>query len=242
MSGVQLRMFNPLASQWHAMRLMMSDSVLVLLLLIGVLYYAHWTGFASLSFSYLLQRGSSPQEALLPVLAGACAEMAGACAGTMFGHLASTMDLFIVGNVSYVLAYMAMGPLFEVIGGAVAPYLAWILFGLGASQFFPSMQALISNHVPEEHQAKCQSAVFCASSLGGIVGPLFWNFWLFDASTEERYAEVRPILGSLAVSMVCVVLAFWMRREEALGNERRSAAATCLLAGGGSGPSGAAQY
>jgi len=202
-SGIRLHMFNPLQSQFHALSLMFHDKTLIMLMVVGFLMYVHVSGTMTMAFSYLMQHGFSQEEAALPTLLSGGIQILSASLRARYE--AGVMNCFIAANVAWFLGYSALGLLVPCIGRA-AGYIAFACFGVGWSLYFPSAQAIVSAHMGEEDQAKCQSAVVCIGNVGAIIGPIIWSSCIYDA-TATGFAEMTPMIASMAVAVVCTALA-----------------------------------
>jgi len=214
-TGLRSHMFNPLSTYFHTFKFILMDRTLVLLLVFGLLFSIHLTGMMSILFSYLRRRGFSQEEAILPGVLSSFVQILSAACLARYRHRIDVMNRVILGSVAMALAYVVLGPISAFIGHASA-YLAFAFCGIGEALAMPAILVIVSEHVGEEKQARCQSAFAGFSKIGKMIGPIIWSSCFFDA-TATGFAEMRPVIASLVLAVVCTALSVYMRIQDAPG-------------------------
>jgi len=208
-TGFEWHMTNPIQTQLNAFGLVMQDMSLMMLMAYNFLSNVSFAGIITTSSFYMLMLGFTQEGLILPIMCGTIITMLSSIAVSRCGNSMGIANGIIIASILSIGYYIVAGPV-SIEVGKVGLYIANGLGGAGFAFFVPSAEAIISSRVAAADQAKCQSTLSFASSIGGIIGPIVWSRFLFDA-TAKGMAMATPFIAGAMVNTVCWAIAMTMR-------------------------------
>lgn len=189
-----------------AIKLVSKDRILIGLGIGTFLFYVYFVGFIFCSTSYLLSVGFNTVELLLPRLAGFPFELVVTLTLVPLLPKVPLWNVVILAHVLMCLSYLFYGPWMIWVGHSGA-FLGNALGCCAMPLLVPCVQTIISQRVANEHQAKCQAAIFTCGTMGMVFAAPFYSKVLFDG-TARGMMKALPALCSASLALLSAILAY----------------------------------